>query len=90
MVGGEVKGQGLDDGLDGVVAALFEGAEDAHQGCLAVGAAIAAVAEAVFADDDRRTNCTFGGVVVERNVRLIQKREQIVAMATQSLDAVRR
>ena len=78
--------KGADHGADWVVAALFEGAKNAHQDGLAVGSAVAAVAIAVFADDDRRTDGAFGVVVVERNARLIQGGEQIVLMRPQKLD----
>ena len=86
MAGGEVSGQGVDDCPDRVVAALFEGAEDGHQDGLAVGTVLAAIAVAVFADDHRRADGPLGRVVVERNVRLIQKREQFVSMTPESFD----
>jgi len=54
LVGFQVGRQGIVDGVDGVVAAFFEGEEDAHEDGLDVGAALAAVAVAVFAKDDRR------------------------------------
>jgi hypothetical protein len=54
LSGGEVVGEGVDDGLDRVVAALLERAEDGHQDGLAVGAPLTPVAVAIFADDHRR------------------------------------
>ena len=75
----------LDDGLNRVVAALFERAEDAHQHGLAVGAALASVAVAVFAEDHRRADRSFGVVVVEGNSGLIEEREQVVLMPPEAL-----
>ena len=68
------------------MAALFEGAEDRHQDGLAVGPALAAVAVAVFADDHRRADRPLGRVVVERNIGLIEEREQVVLMTPQAFD----
>ena len=86
MSRGEVRGQGIDDGSDGIVAALFESAKDRHQHGLAVGAALTPVAVAVLANDHCRADRPFARVVVERNARLIEEREQIVLMTPQSLD----
>ena len=70
----------------GVVAAFFQGEEDAHEDGLHIGAVGAAVAVAVFADDDRRADGPFGEVVVEGNFGVIQEREQVVAMPAEALD----
>jgi len=75
-----------DDGLDGVVAALFEGAEDRNQHRLAVGALPAAVAVAVLANNHRRPDRPFRRIVVESSAGLIQKRELVVLMTPQPLD----
>ncbi len=66
--------------------ALFYGAKDAHQDGLTVGASLASVAVAVFADDYGRADCSLGGVVVERNVGLFEKRKQIFLVASKPLD----
>jgi hypothetical protein len=76
---------GLDDGLNRIVASLFEGAEDAHQHGLAFGAPLAPVAVAVLAEDDGRPDRPFGVVVIEGNSRLIEEREQVAAVPPQSL-----
>jgi hypothetical protein len=67
------------------VATLFEGAEDRHQDGWAIRSTLAAIARAVLADDQGRADCPLGGVVVERNVGLVQKGEQVVLVATQPL-----
>ena len=74
------------DGGDGVMATLFQGAEDAHQDGLTIGATLAAVAVAVLSNNDGRADDPLGMVVVERNPRLVQKREQVLAMTTKTLD----
>ena len=68
------------------MAALLQCTEDAHQNGLAAVAALAAVAVAVFANDDGRTNDSFRMIVLERNTRLIQECEQILAVAAQAFD----
>jgi len=52
LLGGDELFDGGDDGADGVVAALCECAEDAHQDGLTIGAVLAAVAVAVLAEDN--------------------------------------
>ncbi len=69
MSGFCVGGEGIVDGGDGVMPTLFQGAEDAHQDGLAIGATLAAVAVTVFANDDGRADCPLGMIVVERNSR---------------------
>ena len=86
MSGFQVGGDRLTDGGNGIMAALFQRAEDAHQDGLAVGASLAAVSITVFANDDGRANGPFRMVVVEGNARLIQECEQIVAMTAQAFD----
>ena len=46
LFGFQIGGDRIADGGDGIMAALFQGAEDTHQDGLAVGAALAAVAVA--------------------------------------------
>lgn len=75
MASGEVDGQGVLNGLHGVVAAFFQGEENAHEDRLRVGALVAAVAVAVFADDDRRADRSFGQIVLEGDVGVILERE---------------
>jgi hypothetical protein len=68
------------------MAALREGAVDAHQHGLDVGVPFAAVAVAVFADDHRRADGPFGEVVGEGHVVVFEEREQFVARPLQPLD----
>ena len=82
----QVGGDRVTDGGDGIVAALCQSAEDAHQHGLAVGALLAAVAVAVFSNDDGGANDSLRMIVVEGNARLIQKREQVLAMTAQAFD----
>lgn len=77
MFVGEVVLNGVDDGLNAVVAALLERAEDARQYGLTVGTALASVAVAVFAKDHRRADRPFGVVVVEGNSGLIEERDAV-------------
>ena len=86
MSGFRVGGEGIVDGGDGVMPTLFQGAEDAHQDGLAIGATLAAVAVTVFANDDGRADNPLGMIVVERNSRLVHKREQVVAVTAQAFD----
>ena len=86
MSGFHVGGERVIDGADGIMAALLQCTEDDHPDGLAVGAALAAVAVAVFANDDGRTNDSFRMIVLERNIRLIQECEQILAVAAQAFD----
>ena len=73
---------GGEDGFDRVVAALFEGAKEGHEHGLAVGTVVAAVAVAVFADDDGGADRAFGVVVIERDAITIQECEQLILMAS--------
>ena len=65
---------------------LFQRSQDAHQDGLAIGSALAAVSVAVFANDDGGANDPLRMIVVEGNARLIQKREQVLAMTAQAFD----
>ena len=62
------------------MATLSERTEDAHQHGLTVRAALAAVAVAVFANDDGRPYRSLRVIVFKRNSRLVQEREQVVAV----------
>ena len=73
------------DGRGRVVAAEPQGAEDAHQDCLRLGPAGRAVALDVLPHDHGRSHLPLGVVVVERDVRLVQEREQVVAVAADPL-----
>ncbi len=77
--------QGGGDGSQRVVAALFQGPEDAHQHRLHLRPLLVAVAQAVLADDHRRADLTLGVVVVKRHLDTIQKREEVIAMAAEAL-----
>lgn len=81
----DVGSEGGFEGLERVVAAEFEGSVDAHEDGLGCGALLGAVGLAVFAEDDGRTDHAFGEVVLERDVRLVQKREQVIARPRQTL-----
>ena len=48
-------------------------------------ALIAAIRIAVLPHDYRRSNGTFGVIVTERDVRLVQKREHIILVSIQTL-----
>ena len=65
--------------------ALFQRPIDAHQHSLRVGAALAAIAVAVFADDHRRPDGSFGRVVVEGNRGIVEKRQEVVAVTAETL-----
>ena len=67
------------------MASLFEGAVDAYQNGLGVGSALAPVAVAVFANDHGWANRSLGMVVVERNLGMIEKGEQIALVAPEAL-----
>ena len=75
-----------DNGADGIVAALFEGAEDAHHDGLTIGSVFTAVAVAVFSEDDGRVNRSLGVVIVKGNALLIQEREQVASVSPQAFD----
>ena len=77
---------GGEDGFEGVVAALFEGAEQGHEDGLAVGTGVAAVAVAVFANEDGGADRAFGVVVIERDAVAIEEREQVILMTAQAFD----
>ncbi len=81
----EVGPDGLGDGGDGVVAALFQGTQDAHQHRLGLGTVLAAVGIAVLPRDHRRADLTLGVIVVERHLDVVQEREQLRGVAPQSL-----
>lgn len=66
--------------------ALLESPIDAHQDGLRVGAPLAAVAVAVFADDHRWPNGTLREIVVERHRRIVQERKQVVPMTSETLE----
>ena len=72
--------------LDGIVTALLQGEEDAHENSLHVGALRAAIAIAVLAQNYGGANGPFRQVVVEGNAGLVQKREQFVVMAPEPFD----
>src|SRR5208283_5685448 len=69
-----------------IMSALFESSINAHEHCLCVGTPLAPVGIAVLADDHRWPNSTLAQIVVEGHARPIEKREQIVAMTSKSLD----
>ena len=69
-------------GADGVVAALFERAIDAHQDRLGVGSEVGPIALAVLANDHGRPNRTLGMVVVKRNMVIVQECEQVGFVAS--------
>ena len=85
LAGLEVGANGMGYGGDGVVAALLQGAEDAHEDGLGFGSVLAAVGVAVLPSDHRRADLTLGVVVVERNFGMIEEREQLSGMTPQSL-----
>ena len=66
--------------------ALFERAIDTHQDGLNLGALLASVGITVLANDHCRTNSPLGKIVVEGDARLVEEREQVVAMTPQTLD----
>ena len=66
------------------MAALFQGAEDAHQDRLHLGAGLAAVGVTVFADNHGGTNRSFASVVVVRNLLVVQERKQFAPAFNQS------
>src|SRR5512135_2122524 len=68
------------------MASLLQRAIDAHQYRLSVGSPLAPVAVAVLADHHCRTNRSLGVVVVEGNIRVVQERQQVVAMTPQPFD----
>ena len=69
-----------------MVTALLECPVDTHEHGLQIGALLAAVGVAVLADDYGRSNHPLGVVVVERNLGVIEKREQLLGMTPQTLD----
>jgi len=65
---------------------LFERAIDAHQDPLDLCALLASIGVTVLANDHRRTDSPFGEIVVKGDARLVEEREQVVAMTPQALD----
>ncbi len=86
MASANVRDNSMDDGRNGIVAALLEGTENRHEDCWGVRTPLTAVAVAVLAKDHRGPDGPFGSVVLEGNVGLIQEGVQVVLMSPQPLD----
>ena len=69
-----------------LVASFPKGAKDAHQDRLRVCALARSIPIAVLAHDDGGTNFSLVQVVVKRDSLLVQKRENVILMPTQTLD----
>ena len=67
------------------MAALLQGAEDAHQNGLGLGPVLAAVGVAVLPRNHGWSDLTFAVVVVERDFGMVQEREQLRAMPPKPL-----
>jgi len=68
------------------VTAQLEGAVDGHHDGLHVGALLAAVAQRVLANDDRRTNLALAVVVVSADAIVIEEGKQVIPILDEPLD----
>lgn len=78
--------QGVDERGQRVESAQLERAVDRHQDRLHLRAVLASVAQRVLPDDHRRPDLALRTIVVARDLRMIEKREQRVAIPPQALD----
>ena len=62
----------------------FQCSVDAHQNRLAIRAALAAVAVSILTNDHCRKDRPFAVVVVRGHGRVVQKRQQVIAMAAKT------
>ncbi len=74
------------DRLQRVVAPPPQRAVDAHQHRLGDGSAVRAVRLAVLPQNHRRPDLPLGEVVLERDLRIVQERKDVIAGATQTLE----
>ena len=63
----------------------LEGAEDGHEDGLGLGTFLAAIGVAVLQDQDGGADPPLPGIVVRRNLLVVQEGEQFLPVAPQSL-----
>ncbi len=83
MPGADVLPQGGNESRDGIVAAPFQGPENGHQNPLGQRALVAAVAVHDLADQHREADLALPVVVGRGNLRMAQKREELVPVFLQ-------
>jgi len=82
----QVEANGIEDSGDRVVTALLESPEHAHRDGLGLGTVLAAVGVDVLSHDDVWSDPSFCMVVVGWYRGVVQEREQLGLVPSQSLD----
>ena len=81
----DIFAQGGHESRDGIVAAPFQGAENGHQNPLGQRALVAAGAVYDFAEQHREADLPLPVVVGRGDLRMIQKREELIPVFLQQL-----